>query len=156
MRSPLLRRLHNFLVLDWTLKSLVIEAAAGLLIARLLLLLVPFPVLSRRLGSFVSPTDPRVTAPKAMENVEQKRVVWTVGWAVALAARNVPFKAVCLPQAMAAKTMLGRRGIASIMHFGAGFGTVKPIDAHAWLDAAGMPVTGYPISPDIAEIACFV
>jgi hypothetical protein len=83
-------------------------------------------------------------------------MVGTIASMVALAARNVPFRTVCLPQAMAARAMLERRGIASVMHFGAGFGKVKPIDAHAWLDAAGMPVTGYPISPDMAEIACFV
>jgi hypothetical protein len=83
-------------------------------------------------------------------------MIETIAAVVALAARNVPFKAVCLPQAMAAKAMLDRRGITSVMHFGAGFGTTKSIDSHAWLDARGVPVTGYPISPGTAEIACFV
>jgi hypothetical protein len=155
-RSPSLRRLRRFADLDWESKGLVVEAAFALLVARLLLLLVPFPLIARRMGSFVPPSDPRVTAANAAGDLEQKRVIATVGWAVAAAARNVPFSAVCLPQAMAAKTMLERRGIVSVMHFGAGFGKVKPIDAHAWLDAAGLPVTGYPISPGIAEIACFV
>ena len=62
------------------------------------------------------------------------------------AARHVPFKAVCLPQAMAARVMLKRRGVASVMHFGAARGQEKPLDAHAWLDAAGVEVTGYPVA----------
>ena len=72
------------------------------------------------------------------------------------AARYVPFKAVCLPQAMAARVMLKRRGVKSVMHFGAAKGTDKPLDAHAWLDAAGVEVTGYPVAENFAEIACFV
>ena len=72
------------------------------------------------------------------------------------AARYVPFKAVCLPQAMAARVMLERRGVKSVMHFGAAKGTDKPLDAHAWLDAAGVKVTGYPVAENFAEIACFV
>ena len=30
------------------------------------------------------------------------------------------------------------------------------LDTHAWLDAAGVEVTGYPVAPHFAEIACFV
>jgi hypothetical protein len=32
----------------------------------------------------------------------------------------------------------------------------KPLDAPAWLDAAGVEVTGYPVPGKFAEIACFV
>ena len=72
------------------------------------------------------------------------------------AARHVPFEAVCLPQAMAARIMLRRCGVASALHFDAAKGRDKPIDAYAWLDAAGVEVTGYPVAGQFAEIACFV
>jgi|HubBroStandDraft_4_1064222.scaffolds.fasta_scaffold462137_1 hypothetical protein len=39
---------------------------------------------------------------------------------------------------------------------GAAKGTDKPLDAHAWLDAAGVKVTGYPKAENFAEIACVV
>ena len=52
--------------------------------------------------------------------------------------------------------MLKRRGIRSVMHFGAAKGTEKPFDAHAWLDAAGVEVTGYPAAVEAVEIASFV
>ena len=48
-----------------------------------------------------------------------------------------------LPQALAARRMLGRRGIASVMFLGGELG--KPIDqvgTHAWLLAGDVPVTG--------------
>jgi hypothetical protein len=137
-------------------RVLMIEAVACLLAARLALLFIPFPRLARRLGTFVPPTDARAVQARAKGAPQQARLAAEIGWAVTRSARYVPFKAVCLPQAMAARVMLKRRGVASVMHFGAATGREKPFAAHAWLDAAGVEVTGYPVAEGFAEIACFV
>jgi hypothetical protein len=156
-RLRLIRRLLlRFKQIDNRRRGLVFEAVGFLLAARLALIFVPFPRLARHLGSFVPPTDPRADAGRTMAGLEQTESAKAVSWAVTRAARYVPFNAVCLPQAMAAQVMLKRRGIKSVMHFGAGRGDDKPIDAHAWLDAAGVEVTGYPVAEGFAEIACFV
>lgn len=136
-------------------RALLVQAVAWLLLARLALLFVPFPKLARRLGTFMPPTDERVSAAAAAAP-DQAELAREIGWAVTRAARHVPFEAVCLPQAMAARMMLTRRGVHSVLHFGAAKGRTKPLDAHAWLDAAGVEVTGYPLAKDFAEIACFV
>lgn len=133
--------------------ALLIEAAFWLLAARLSLIVIPFPRLARRLGSFVPPTDARTMRAAAQDHA---RLAQEISWAVTRSARHLPFKVVCLPQAMAARIMLKRRGVASVMHFGAAKGTEKPFDAHAWLDAAGVEVAGYPVAPGQVEIACFV
>jgi hypothetical protein len=132
----------------------VVEAVLWLLAARLALVVVPFPKLAQRLGRFVSPDEARHlgTGSTALET----QAAADIGWAVTRAARYVPFKAVCLPQAMAAQAMLRRRGVASVMHFGAARGDATLLDAHAWLDAAGVEVTGYPVASRFAEIACFM
>lgn len=150
IRRPL-RRLAQ---VDGHRRALVVEAVICLLLARVALLFVPFPKLARRLGDFVPPGDPRVAT--ARTRAPQAALAEEIGWAVTRAARHLPFKAVCLPQAMAAQAMLLRRGVASAMHFGAARGTDKPLDAYAWLDAAGVAVTGYPVDARFAEIACFV
>ncbi len=137
-------------------RTLVIEAVACLLMARLALIFIPFQKLARRLGRFVAPSDPRVVEARTAGARQQAALATEIGWAVTRAARHVPFKAVCLPQAMAARMMLRRRGIGSVMHFGATTGTEKPLNAHAWLDAAGVEVTGYPVANRFAEIACFI
>ena len=62
----------------------------------------------------------------------------------------------CLPQAMVAHAMLKRRGIDSVLHLGARRTDEAPIDAHAWLDAAGVEVTGYPLSEGMTPIGAFV
>jgi len=148
--------LRRFAQIDGHRRALVVEAALCLLFARLALLLVPFPRLARRLGSFVAPGDARVAQAQRQGSREQSDQAAAVGWAVTRAARYLPFKAVCLPQALAARIMLDRRGIASVLHFGAGKDGERQLSAHAWLDAADVEVTGYPVRPGFAEIACFV
>lgn len=152
----ILRRLHRFARLGSARRALLIEAAFRLFCARLALMAVPFPRLARRIGEFVPPSDIRVLAAARPGDPRQADLARHVGWAVRRAAHHLPFEAVCLPQAMAARAMLKRRRVASAMHFGAARRDEKPLDAHAWLNAAGVEVTGYPVGKDLAEIACFV
>ncbi len=157
VRLRLIRRLLlRVRQVDNRRRALLAEAVACLLAARLALIFIPFPRLARRLGTFVPPTDARVSQVRTAAAPDQSRRAEEIGWAVTRAARYVPFKAVCLSQAMAARVMLERRGVKSVMHFGAAKGQDKPLDAHAWLDAAGVEVTGYPVAENFAEIACFV
>ena len=150
------RPLRRFAQVGHRRRLLVTEAVVCLLLARLALIFIPFPRLARHLGKFVTPNDARVLRTRSERSEEHARLAEDIGWAVTRAARHVPFKAVCLPQAMAARVMLKRRGVSSVLHFGAGRGLDKPLDAHAWLDAAGVEVTGYPVAKNFAEIACFV
>ena len=159
-QRSLRRRLVRFTQVGHRRRAVLLEAVAWLLVARLSLIFVPFPRLARRLGTLVAPTDARALRATS-DDRDEAHIAEEVGWAVTRAARHVPFNAVCLPQAMAARIMLKRRGVDSVLHFGARIGQDKiaqdkPIDAHAWLDAAGVEVTGYPVADTYAEIACFV
>jgi len=144
--------LHKLRRLGWARRGLLIEAVLWLAIAKLALFVVPFSKLARRMGTIVPP----IPAPADDTSSEHADIAREVGWAVTRAARHAPFTAVCLPQAMAARLMLHRRGVSSVLHFGASTGGQKPLEAHAWLDAAGVEVTGYPVARRFTEIACFV
>jgi hypothetical protein len=156
-RFRLIRRLlHKFVQVGKRRRALLAEAVFGLLAARLALAFVSFPRLARPLGTLVVPSDPRVSKATTAVNPGDMRIAEDVSWAVTRAARYVPFKVMCLPQAMAGHAMLRRRGVACVMHFGAATGQAKPFETHAWLSAAGVEVTGYPVAEWLAEIACFV
>jgi hypothetical protein len=133
-------------------RLLLAEAVWHLAAARVQLATQPFPRIARRLGGFVTPLQARANGAPA--SPDDKAVATMVGWAVTRAARHVPFGAVCLPQAMAAKAMLARRGIPGVIHFGTRRGEALSLAAHAWVDAAGVEVTGYPIESNFTEIAC--
>ena len=150
------RTLESARRVGWRRRGLIAEAVVWLLLLRLALALVPFPRLARRLGDFVPPDDLRVAAAGAATTADAARLAREVSWAVTRGAVHAPFRAVCLPQAMAARIMLKRRGVGSVMRFGAALAPGGPLATHAWLDAAGVRVTGYPAARAFAEIGCFV
>ncbi len=88
-------------------------------------------------GEVGTPFDPRVAR---------------IGAAVRAVARWLPFRAKCLEQAIAARAMLRRRGIVSVLRLGVVGGDVRLL--HAWLDTCSGGVTGYPLPPSTVEIAC--
>ncbi len=122
---------------------LLVEAALFLALARLAILVIPF----RRIVPWLerSPDEPQRDAVQ----------IATVRQAVEIAARNVPWNAVCLPQAMACKAMLARRGQGSALHIGAARGTRAELMAHAWLVAGGEIVIGEEDSSRMTPLARF-
>ena len=119
------------------------EAVFFLALARLAILVIPF----RRIVPWLerSPDSPQRDAV----------VIGTVRQAVEIAARNVPWNAVCLPQAMACKAMLARRGQGSALHIGAARGGRDGLMAHAWLVAGGEIVIGEDGSNEMTPLARF-
>ena len=83
---------------EWRLVS---EAAFMLALARLIVLTVPLRLLV-----------PWLRRAPATATCDQQLLL-AVRRAVTIAARNAPWKAVCLPQALVAKAMLARRGYGS-------------------------------------------
>jgi len=70
---------------------------------------------------------------------------WMVRRAIDRAVAFLPQDIVCLPQAMVARRMLRRRGIASVMFFGVEDGThAATAGTHAWIVAGPVPVAGFP------------
>ena len=124
------RKLGRLLRMSGTERALLLEAMLFLAVARLTLLVVPF--------SRVVPWLER--APDSADR--NAAAIAAVRQAVVLAARNVPWNAVCLPQAMASKAMLARRGQGSALHIGAALPDGGGLTAHAWLVAGGEIVVG--------------
>jgi hypothetical protein len=136
-------------------RSLLIEAVYWLGVARVALLAMPFRNLAARFGTVHTPDQAKAIAPRTYSDAD-RAVANEVGWAVTRAARYVPFRAVCLPQAIAAKAMLRRRGIEGVMHFGVATRKGASMDAHAWLDVGEIEVTGFPVRDDFVEMVRFV
>jgi hypothetical protein len=135
---------------------LLVNAAWWLLIARAALRILPFPSLASRLGEFVAPDTSSTSVRRCVSDPNEAAVAEKIRWAVGCAAQNVPFQAVCFPQALAASIMLQRRGVSSTLHFGAAKAGIRGMDAHVWLEAAGVEVTGYPVASGFIEIGCFM
>lgn len=147
------RRIWTLLASGWRRQALVAEAFCSLLVARLNLALRPFSKVAGKWGSASGSRPADVPGPEAAPRAPD--LARDIGWAVRSTATVVPFRALCLEQAIAARMMLSRRDIASALHIGVARGDRSGLEAHAWVDAGDVRVTGYPVSPDLVEIACY-
>lgn len=128
------------------LKTMALEAALFLLLARLLVKYVPM----HRWRHWLTTAE---EAARGGLQPEERRLARKVARVVRRVARHVPFPAVCLPQAMAAQWMLRRQGIPSRLFFGARRrlrpesaphtdGSASGMDFHAWLTVGDDCVLG--------------
>lgn len=132
-------------------RRLLAEAVLWLAIARLAVLLVPF----RRLGPLLGRATAMGAASPALA-AGQSAEAREIAWAVTRAARHMPFAAACLPQAIAARRMLRRRGIAAALYLGNARDAAGRLEAHAWVLAGTVEVTGFPVARRFAPISCFL
>jgi hypothetical protein len=143
LSMPLRRKLKTFMAMRGADRLLVCEAIVILALARLIILTVPLRYMMRWLTH----------TPKT--DSHDKVLLLRVRRAVTTAADNVPWNAVCLPQAMAAKIMLARRGCRSSLHLGADFDGQSTLTAHAWLVAGDIVVLGAAGIPGKSPFASF-
>ncbi len=131
----------------WTLLRrlpLALEAAVFLTAGSVAKSALPDGRLTRLLGQPASP-EPCETGPPGAEAA-------LVGHAVSRVARLLPWHPTCLPQALAARMMLRRRGVACVSHLGVL--QTQPVKAHAWVTVNGAIVQGGPVR-NISEVARF-
>lgn len=137
---------------------LVAEASVCLGLAAFALVVLRFRTVASHLGQSLSPAQAAARMTALPDASAAQATAQDVGWAVRQAADHLPFAARCLAQALAAKYMLRRRNITAALHLGVA--TNQGLDGtmmvHAWLDAAGVEVTGYPVMSEFTEVACFV
>ena len=78
-----------------------------------------------------------------------------VRWAVLSAARWLPWSARCFPQGLTVQWMLRRRGVPSVLFYGAAMRREQGLAAHVWIQDADVPVVGGEIASRYAVLATF-
>lgn len=117
-------------------QHLALEAGAELFRARLLTLL-PARIFTRQLGA-------QRPLPEGSETPAPE-LAFEIGRMVERVAGALPFRAVCLQQAMAAARMLRRRGLSPAVCLGmrrVEAGAAPRYDAHAWVEVGRQVVNG--------------
>jgi hypothetical protein len=114
-----------------------VEAATALTTAYIATRLLGPARLMRMLGS----PQPAVTAQPGVSG--DWRPARRIARAVDRVADALPWRPVCLPRAVATRTLLRRRGIPCELHLG--IAGTAPLAAHAWVTAGGRVVQGGPV-----------
>ena len=110
-------------------RLLLLEATVWLAVAGFAIAMLPFRYVGRLAASRVRGAQP----PQQIRATEVKRV----GWAIVAAARRVPWHTMCFQQGLAAQFMLRRRGIPSVLHYGAAQDQQQGLSAHVWVARRG-------------------
>jgi hypothetical protein len=133
--------------LSWEDRALLMEAVFFLIFSAIAIALLPF----RKVGALAArPVHaPRPSQPTRALNIRRIR------WAIAAAAARVPWRALCFQQGLAAHLMLRRRGVASVLYYGALQDSHKGLQAHVWVRDEDEDVVGCEIASHYAVLATF-
>lgn len=144
--------LSGFLRLPPFERYLLLPAWALLGVARAAVLVVGFRRLAPWLGRAVAEPPP---AP--MLDARAQRRAIQVGRTLRLAARHTPWQSNCLAQALSARCLLGLFRVPHMLCFG----VARPretaaLQAHVWVLAGTVRVTGGDGVERFARVGCFV
>jgi hypothetical protein len=138
-----LRRLTQ---LSWAEWSLLGETLVSLTKARIMVRVLPFPTLAKRLGEHMAETG-------AADDPARQACLNSLTWAVGALSRRLPWRCQCLEQALAAQMLLRRRNIPHTLYLGARLQQGQ-LEAHAWVRCGECLVTGH-TSEAFPVVSCF-
>lgn len=141
-------RLRKFSQLRGRERGLFLEAFVLLGLARLAVLTLPCRWITGWMGAAGAET------PSSVEPALSDLAA-AISREVQRASRYTPWRSQCLPQAMAAKRMLRRRGHASTLYLGVARQGRSSLSAHAWLRCGTVILTGFAESRRHAPVAQF-
>jgi hypothetical protein len=150
--NSLIRKVSNFLDQPVFIKLWFLPVWLLLGLSKLIIRLVSFKRLAPRLGAHVGTN---ALVPLLDERQEIRALV--IGRVVRLSARYTPWDSNCFPQAVAAKLLLSLYRIPYALHFGlAQESTDSGMQAHAWIAAGRIRVTGGASFGQFTVVGCFV
>lgn len=137
-----MRRIRKFIALSYWKKLLFLEALMTQLITGFMLKILTFKRITRIVGN---PSIPVKTIPQ--------QLLFDIGEAVRTSGHLVPWKNKCMVSSLAARRMLNRRGIPSVLSLGVSSTGNEKMSAHAWLTCCSFEIT--PRGPGWQELHSF-
>ena len=147
VNRPTIALVKKFFLLPPHDRRILLEATLWLAAANLTIAFLPF----RQVGRLAARPIGRQKLPPQTRVREVERV----RRAIIIAARRVPWRAVCFQQGLAAQLMLRRRGVPSVLYYGAALGNGSDLSAHVWVRDGDVDVIGGENSSHYAQLATF-
>jgi hypothetical protein len=139
--------IEKFFRLAWQDRLLLFEGTLWLAVAGLAIAVLPFRVIGRLAATPIRRPDPLPA--------ERRREAKRIRWAIAVAAPRVPWKAVCFQKGLAAQFMLRRRGVPSVLYYGAAMDSRGQLTAHVWVRDGDLDVIGGEMASRYALLTMF-
>jgi len=146
MRLPAIFSIGNFLRLPCSDRWLPLEATICTAVSGLAIAVLPFRYLGFLAARPISKPEP--THQLRMDTVTRIRL------AIVFATQHVPWRVRCFQQGLAAQLMLRRRGIPSVLYYGAR-SDLNGLSAHVWVRDGDIDVIGGEVAYQFAVLATF-
>ncbi len=138
--------LATIVKIRWHDRALLAEALVVLVAASIAIRLVPFKHIARAASRPVRDELPPV---------ERREVIRRIRWAVVAWAERVPWRALCFERGLSVQLMIRRRGVPSIMHYGAAIDPEEGLIAHVWLRDGDVAIIGCESEDRFNRLASF-
>ena len=139
--------LRRFWRLSWGDRRLLLEAILWLAVAGIAIAVLPF----RHVGVLAARAIHRPNPPRQTRLNKVQRI----RWAIIATGSRAPWRAFCFQQGLAAQLMLRRRGIPSVLYYGAAQDDVGGLHAHVWVRDGDVDVIGGEIAHCFATLTTF-
>jgi hypothetical protein len=133
--KPRLKDVIKFIRLSKENKYLYLEAFTDLFLAKIMVTMIPFRFYASALGE--KKNNP-ITTCKNTDPV----IIHAVKQVICKMCNFTPWENTCLIQAIAGKRMLKRRKQQNTLYLGLMYNNADKLEAHAWLEAGKIIVTG--------------
>jgi Transglutaminase-like superfamily len=144
---PVISLIGKFFRLPRRDQLLLLEATLWMAVAGFGIVVLPF----RHLG-LLAARPIRRPEPK---HQARALTVRRIRWAIVTASRRLPWDALCFQQGLAAQLMLRRRGIPSVLYYGAVSDDRHGLSAHVWVRDGDVDVIGGDSAYRYAMLATF-
>ena len=128
-------------------RLLLLEATLWMAVAGFAIAVLPF----RYVGRLATRPVRRPGLSQQARVTEARRI----RWAIVATATRVPWRAMCFQQGLAAQFLLRRRGIPSVLYYGAAPDDEKGLAAHVWVRDGDVDVIGGEIASRFAVLTTF-
>lgn len=139
--------LRRFWRLSGRDQLLLLETILWLAVAGIAIAVLPF----RHVGLLAARPIHRPKLPRQARLSKVQRIRWAI---IATSAR-APWRALCFQQGLAAQLMLRRRGIPSVLYYGAAQDDESGLYAHVWVRDGDVDVIGAENAYRFAVLATF-
>jgi hypothetical protein len=139
--------LLKFWQLPWQDRLLLLEVGLWLVVAAIAISVLPF----RHVGLLAA----RPLRRPELARQARAKDVRRIRWAITSTAARMPWPALCFQQGLAAQLMLRRRGIPSVLYYGAAQNEQTGLYAHVWVRDDDIDVVGGEIANRFAILATF-
>ena len=133
--------------ITWSDRVILCEGMVFLSLSSLAITAIPSRIVQR-----TATWNSRRAIPSPQERLA---ILARTRWAVLACARRVPWRAVCYQQGLAAQWMLRRRGIPSVLYYGAAPDEEKGLLVHVWVRDGEIDVIGGEGASRFAVLATF-